>query len=211
MVSTIINEFDALATMSIAAPASLEAKMAMAMMQEMTAPVSTLVPKSTFSASPQPATLPMLKTSHFSDDQQGNEMTEARQDSVGHVLTAHAAHGDDAPDVHLCADVDDDRSEDCECGSGGELLVATAVCVRNPGPMADVAMMNAAPSSTDRALRCACPIAASAMMPPCRCVMPEEGSPELRRVLRVWSDFAPVQPMRSGGYRRTKWCTVRMK
>ena len=53
--------------------------------------------------------------------------------------------------------------------------VNTAVCVRNPGPMADVAMMNAAPSSTDHllvALRL--PITASAMMPPCRCVMPEE-------------------------------------
>ena len=56
------------------------------------------------------------------DNQQRDEVPQAGKDLVGDILTAHTAHRNHTPDVHLRADVDHNRSQNGKGKVGGEFF-----------------------------------------------------------------------------------------
>src|SRR5437867_7390717 len=150
MVSSTISAPMSWAKRSIARPASFERKSPMASAAESAAPSLTSRPKSALSPSPHPATLPMLKARPPIATSSVSALP-----SPGSTRSASSCAGRrDATTTRQmvsCAP----RSKSTERSTANPKLapswpVKTAVWVRNPGPMAEVAMRNAAPSSTRR-------------------------------------------------------------
>ncbi len=78
------------------------------------------------------------------DDQYREQITTARDRCVGQVGRAHSGQRHDAPDIQLHHEVDQDRRQNAEGKRRPSVAVNVAVWVRNPGPMAEVAIMKIA-------------------------------------------------------------------
>lgn len=123
--------------------------MAIAIAPEMIAPVSGLMPNRTFTANPAPAILPILKASPpmtmriaMKCPRPGSTLLATscpRMPLI--VMTRH---------TFICAPISmtiDARMAKAKLAPN--FSVNTAVCVKNPGPIADVAMRKTAPKRID--------------------------------------------------------------
>jgi hypothetical protein len=84
--------------------------------------------------------LPILKNKPPITTSAVSRVARARDCSVGEIRSAHFGQGHDAPDVHLHDEVDENRDENGERDAAASVLVKVAVCVMNPGLIAEVAI-----------------------------------------------------------------------
>ena len=118
----------------------------------MTAPCIVVMPSMAFMPSPAPAMLPMLNARPPNDTRTASSVPNPGR-SVLATSWARCSATAITRQMLSCAP----RSKSTETRIAKpklapSWLVKTAVCVRNPGPMALVAIKNAAPSSTLRRL-----------------------------------------------------------
>ena len=136
--------------MSMATPASLDAKIAKATKQEMMAPVCSVMPKSTLSAMPLPAILPILKarppitiSSATKWPRPGRTLLATSCPRIRLIVITRQTFIWAPMSMMMEAKI-------AKAKLAPNFSVNTVVWVKNPGPMAEVAIIKAAPSRTDQ-------------------------------------------------------------
>ena len=114
-----------------------------------TAPVLTSMPNRISKPNPAPATLPILNAKPPKTISSAQNIAAAENGFVRHVLSAFAADGQNAPDIKLRENVQHDRQQNNKSETRQQLFGKNVVCVKNPGPIAEVAIRKAAPTMTD--------------------------------------------------------------
>ena len=160
----IISRPSSFANRSIPDPASRNQKMPSAITQLTTAPDVVSRPVNASRPSPQPAILPRLNTSPPKPIRQASA-----RPSPGNTRLAMSCARISATvmmrQIFICAPIS--SNSDTRITKPIEVprsAVKRAVCVRKPGPMAEVAIRNAAPSRTDLVFNIACLIGACLLL-----------------------------------------------